>query len=256
MLKFENVHKKYGSKFALSEFNYTFESGKVYALVGPNGSGKSTMMKMAAGLVKADIGTVSFNGEPISYTTRASIAYMPTEAFYYDYMSIETVANYYQDFYTDFSRDEFFNLLRFMGLEQNAKVKALSSGMAAKLKIAATLARKASVIMLDEPLNGIDLIARDQIINSIIGSTAPGSTFIISSHLFDELEPIVDNVVMLKDGKLAIHGNIDDIRQQYGKSISDLYREIYGLGLQFTPVSNGTQQYVPVTQQEQTPPQQ
>lgn len=233
MLKFENAHKRYGSKLALSELSYTFETGKVYALVGPNGSGKSTLMKMGAGLVKPDIGSVYFDNEKISYKSRAGIAYMPTEAFYYDYMTIALVADYYEDFYQDFSRAEFVNLINFMGLDMPLKVKTLSSGMAAKLKIAATLARKASVTMLDEPLNGIDLIARDQIINSIIGSTAPESTFIISSHLFDELEPIVDNVVMLKEGKLIVEGNIEDIRQRYGKSISDLYREVYGLGSQF-----------------------
>lgn len=241
MLKFENAHKKYGSAYALSEFTYSFEGGKVYALVGPNGSGKSTMMKMAAGLVKADTGYVFFNGEAVGHKTRANIAYMPTEAFYYDYMTVEIIGNYYADFYPDFSREEYANLLNFMGLSMNLKVKALSSGMAAKLKMAATLARKAKVVMLDEPLNGIDLIARDQIIQSIIGSTAPGTTFIISSHLFDELEPIVDNVVMLKNSRLVLDGNIEDIRQRYGKSISDIYREIYGMGTQFSPVANDIQ---------------
>jgi ABC-2 type transport system ATP-binding protein len=107
------------------------------------------------------------------------------------------------------------------------KVRALSSGMAAKLKIAVTLARRAEVIMLDEPLNGIDLIGRDQIIHTVIQATSSGATFIISSHLFDELEPIVYNVVMMKSGKVVLEGDLEDIRAQHGKSISDLYREIY-----------------------------
>ena len=82
--------------------------------------------------------------------------------------------------------------------------------------------------MLDEPLNGIDLIGRDQIINSIIRATNPNATFIISSHLFDELEPIVDNVIMIKDGSVIISGELEEIRLRNGKSISDLYREVYG----------------------------
>ena len=100
--------------------------------------------------------------------------------------------------------------------------------MAAKLKIAATLARNAEVIMLDEPLNGIDLIGREQIINSIIKATNRETTLIISSHLFDELEPIVDDAVMLKDGKLILAGNLETIRENNGKSIVELYKEIYG----------------------------
>lgn len=114
-----------------------------------------------------------------------------------------------------------------MELTPDLKIRALSSGMAAKLKIAVTLSRRAEVIMLDEPLNGIDLIGRDQIIHTIIQATGNGATFIISSHLFDELEPIVDNVVMMKGGKVILEGELEAIRTEHGKSISDLYREIY-----------------------------
>ena len=160
--------------------------------------------------------------------SKSKIAYMCTEPFYYDYMRISDVEKYYADFFEDFNRDKFRNLLQFMELDASMKVKALSSGMAAKLKISATLAREAEVIMLDEPLNGIDLLGRDQIINAVIKATNPGSTFIISSHLFDELENIVDNVVMVKHGNVVLEGDLEDIRAQYGKSISDLYREIYG----------------------------
>ncbi|MBP1566145.1 MAG: ABC transporter ATP-binding protein [Oscillospiraceae bacterium] len=228
MLRFENVIKGYGNKKALNNLNVSFEKGKVYALVGPNGSGKSTMMKIAAGLVKPTKGSCTYDSQNIGAYSKSKIAYMCTEPFYYDYMRISDVEKYYADFFEDFNRDKFRNLLQFMELDASMKVKALSSGMAAKLKISATLAREAEVIMLDEPLNGIDLLGRDQIINAVIKATNPGSTFIISSHLFDELENIVDNVVMVKNGNVVLEGELEDIRAQYGKSISDLYREIYG----------------------------
>lgn len=155
------------------------------------------------------------------------IAYMSTEPFYYDDMRIQDVKTFHKDFFADFDPDLFDRLLTFMELTPDLKMRALSSGMAAKLKIAVTLSRRAEVIMLDEPLNGIDLIGRDQIIHTVIQATGNGATFIISSHLFDELEPIVDNVVMMKHGKLVLEGELESIRAQYGKSISDLYREIY-----------------------------
>ncbi|MBQ8825269.1 MAG: ABC transporter ATP-binding protein [Ruminococcus sp.] len=227
MLQFNQVTKGYGEKKALDGLTVKFEAGKVYALVGPNGSGKSTMMKSAAGLVKLTSGTLTFKGKPIGVESKKHIAYMSTEPFYYDYMKIEDVGKFYKDFFQDFDSQKFASLLQFMELTPNLKVRALSSGMAAKLKIAATLSRKADLIMLDEPLNGIDLIGRDQIIHSVIQSTGNGATFIISSHLFDELEPIVDNVVMMKKGKVILQGELEEIRMEYGKSISDLYREFY-----------------------------
>ncbi len=230
MLRFENVVKGYGQKKALDNLNISFEQGKIYALVGPNGSGKSTMMKMAAGLVKPTKGRCFYGEHEIGPYSKSKIAYMSTEPFYYEYMRIKDVAKYYSDFFDDFDNDKFNDLLNFMDLAPSAKVKSLSSGMAAKLKISATLARNAELVMLDEPLNGIDLLGRDQIIKAVIKATNPDSTFIISSHLFDELESIVDNVVMIKKGSVVLEGELEQIRMQYEKSITDLYREIYGNG--------------------------
>lgn len=228
MLLFENAQKDYGAKTALSDINFGFEKGKIYALVGPNGNGKSTLMKTAAGLVKLTSGKCSYDGIGIGASTKSKIAYMCTEPFYYDYMKISDVGKFYGDFYSDFDKIKFLELLNLMNLTTDLKIKGLSSGMAAKLKIAATLSRKAEVIMLDEPLNGIDLIGREEIINSIIKATVPETTLIISSHLFDELESIVDDVVMLKDGKIILAGNLEKIREERGKSIVELYKEIYG----------------------------
>lgn len=227
MLTFEHVRKNYDSKRVLDDCSISFEPGKVYALVGPNGTGKSTLMKAAAGLVKINGGTLTYKGQPIGTESKKHIAYMSTEPFYYDYMRIRDVKAFHKDFFADFDADLFDRLLTFMELIPDLKIRALSSGMAAKLKIAVTLSRRAEVIMLDEPLNGIDLIGRDQIIHTIIQATGNGATFIISSHLFDELEPIVDNVVMMKGGKVILEGELEAIRAEHGKSISDLYREIY-----------------------------
>ncbi|MDD6176315.1 MAG: ABC transporter ATP-binding protein [Firmicutes bacterium] len=235
MLKFDSITKGYGGRQALFNVNLQFEPGCLCALVGPNGSGKSTLMKIGAGLVKPTHGTASYNGMPIGKESKAKIAYMSTEPFYYSYMNIGNVGRFYEDFYQDFDPRAYAELIRFMELSMDMKVKSLSSGMAAKLKIAATLARNAEVVMLDEPLNGIDLIGRDQIINSIIRYTGAGRTFIISSHLLDELEPITDTVVMLRNGQVILNGRAEAIREQYGKSIVELYREIYSVGYPNVP---------------------
>ncbi len=239
MLKFENVTKGYNMKKALDSVSCEFEKGKVYALVGPNGSGKSTLMKIAAGLVKPTCGTVMYNDRPIGIESKSRIAYMSTEPFYYDFMKIADVGKYYGDFFSDFSGDKYRELISFMELDMSMKVKSLSSGMAAKLKMAATLSRDAEVIMLDEPLNGIDLIGRDQIINSVIKSVSPERAIIMSSHLLDEIEAITDTVVMLKEGKLLLFGDAEEIRAKSGKSIVELYKEAYSLNSTFNPADWG-----------------
>lgn len=227
MLQFLNVTKKYGHTKALTNFSFTFEPGKIYALVGQNGSGKSTMMKSAAGLVKPDAGKILFNNQPIGSYSKSKIAYMSTEPFYFTYMKIKDVCTFHQDFYQDFSAERFLELIKFMDLNMEMKVSSLSSGMHAKLKIAATLARNADVIMLDEPLNGIDIIAREQIINAILQASTPENAIVVSSHLLDELETIVNYMLMINDGVIIVQGEAETLRQQYGKSLVEIYKEIY-----------------------------
>lgn len=227
MLEFKNAIKKYPKSFALNGINVKFESGKVYALAAPNGHGKTTLMKTACNLVKLDSGVCEFDGKPVSHETNRDIAYMPTEMYFYKGMSVEEVGKYYRDFYKDFSYDKFQKLIKFMDIDMKSKASEMSSGMCAKFKIASALARKSKVIMLDEPLNGIDLIARDMIIQTIINAVSDEACVIISSHIFDEIESITDNVVIMKNGQIVLEGELEQIRMERGMSISDLYRETF-----------------------------
>lgn len=227
MLKCENLAKKYMTVTAMKDISVEVVPGKIYALLGPNGSGKSTFMKTVAGLIKPNGGTIEFEGSPLSVESRKHIAYMPTESFFYDYMDCRDVGKFYKDFYEDFSLERFEELMKEMGLSHNDKVRKMSSGMMAKMKLAVTLARDAKLLMLDEPLNGIDLIAREKIINTIITSAKEDNAIIISSHLVDELEKIVDYAIFIKDGVVIKQGDAENLRQETGKSIVDLYKEIY-----------------------------
>jgi len=184
-------------------------------------------MKIVAGLVKPTMGTITYNGQMIGPETKRKIAYMPTEPFFYDYMTVENVGKYYEDFFDDFDPKRYEELVKQMDLNMTDKAKALSSGLAAKLKIAATLARKAELYLLDEPLNGIDIIARDHIITAILEAANENVSIVLSSHLVDELEKIIDNAVFIKDGSVVLCGEAEKIRSERGKSIVDLYKEIY-----------------------------
>ena len=228
MLDCVNVVKRYGGKFAVNGMSVAIEDAHIYGLLGPNGSGKSTWMKMAAGLIVPDEGEMRLDGVKISAETKKHIAYMPTEGYFYSYMKIKDAGRYYQDFFDDFDAQQFEKLTADMDLEMNMKVRNLSSGMMAKLKIAVTLSRKAELYLLDEPLNAIDLLARDEVVNTILTNMSDNASVVISSHLVEELERIIDKAIFMKDGQIVLMGDVEEIRQERGESVTDLYRQIYG----------------------------
>lgn len=230
MLVCENVVKKYYSCTAVNHVNVQLDKGKVYAMLGPNGSGKTTLMKMIVGLIQPTEGKILIDGKAIDSEDKARITYMPTESYFYTYMKVNHIVNFYKDFYPDFDENRFNELMARMELSYNDKVKNMSTGMLAKLKIAVALSRKSEIIMLDEPLNGIDILAREVIINTIKDSMGNGSTLLISSHLVDELEDIVDGALFMKDGNLVMAGDADKLRADNNMSIVELYKQVYGGG--------------------------
>ena len=230
MLESREVMKLYGRKTAVDRVSLKIEPGRIYAMLGPNGSGKTTLMKMAVGLVKPTDGGFYYKGQPIGVESRKEIAYMSTEPYFYSWMTAADVGNYYADFFEDFSRERYAELLKRMDLSPELKAKSLSSGMMAKLKIAVTMARSARVYLLDEPLNGIDLLARDEIMNSVLEAAGPEVALVISSHLVDELEKIVDTAFFMKQSRLVETCEAEELRMLQGKSMVDKYREIYGHG--------------------------
>ena len=230
MLESREVTKKYGGKSAVDHVSLKLEAGLVYAMLGPNGSGKTTWMKLAAGLVKPSSGEILYENGPIGIESKKEVAYMSTEPYFYNWMTVADVGKYYQDFFEDFSMEKYQEMITRMELAGDMKAKKLSSGMMAKLKIAVTMARKAKVYLLDEPLNGIDLLARDEIMRTILEAVNPDVTLVISSHLVDELERVADAAIFMKEGHLIRQCMVEELRISQHKSVVDLYREIYGHG--------------------------
>ena len=228
MLESKEITKVFGRNTAVDHISLKLSPGSIYAMLGPNGSGKTTWMKMAAGLIKPTSGQMFYKDRPLDIDSRREIAYMSTEPYFYNWMKAADVGKYYQDFFEDFSMDKYNLLLERMELTPDMKTRSLSSGMMAKLKIAVTLARDARVIMLDEPLNGIDLVARDQIMHSIVEAVAPDRIMLISSHLVEELETVADYAVFIKKSHLVEMRELEELRMSEGISVTDKYRQIYG----------------------------
>ncbi len=228
MITSKNLTKKFGSKTAVDGVSLSLAPGHVYAMLGPNGSGKTTWMKMAAALMKPTAGEILYEGSPVGVESRRHVAYMSTEPYFYTWMTVRDAGKYYQDFYEDFSPEKYDRLIREMELEQGMKTRTLSSGMMAKLKIAVTMARDARVYMLDEPFNGIDLLARDEIRQCILREATEDKVLLLSSHLVEEMEAVCDTAVFIRQGRLIEVRNLEEMREKDHVSMADRYREIYG----------------------------
>ncbi|MGN0754047.1 MAG: ABC transporter ATP-binding protein [Aristaeellaceae bacterium] len=226
MLSITNLTRKYISRLAVDNVSLIIEPGRTYALLGPNGSGKTTLMKMIAGLTRPTSGEILFNGMHIGPKTKADIAYMPTESYFYNYMTIRDAGRYYADFFRDFSLEQFRDILARMELDPKDKIRQLSSGMNAKVRLALTLSRDAKLFMFDEPLNGVDILTRAQVVREIIRSRQSGRSMLISTHLVDELEAFVDDAIFMKNGRIERMGPCSELTKEH--SLTELYLSIYG----------------------------
>ena len=227
MLESKNITMRFGQKTAVDGVTTTLTPGHVYALLGPNGSGKTTWMKLATGLLKPASGEILWNGAPVGIESRREIAYMSTEPYFYTWMTVRDVGKYYDDFFEDFDPARYADLLSRMELTPELKTRNLSSGMMAKLKIAVTLARRAKVYLLDEPFNGIDLIARDEIARTIIETAGKEAILVLSSHLIEELEALADHAIFFREGKLILDCDLEEMRSDSGESMAERYRALY-----------------------------
>ncbi len=218
--------KAFMGKKAVKDVSLKIRSGSIYGLLGPNGSGKTTWMKMMTGFIKPTQGEVVFDGAPWNYRAKNQVAYMSTEPFYYDFMNIGMVGKYYTDFFEEFDQKKFHDLIAKVGLSEEMKMREISTGMMAKLKVIATLSRKAMLYMLDEPLNGIDLKAREEIIDVILTTVSEKNAVIISTHLIEEIESFIDHAIFMKDGSVIYECDVEEERMRSGRSAADLYREL------------------------------
>ncbi|MEI8217186.1 MAG: ABC transporter ATP-binding protein [Eubacteriales bacterium] len=226
ILEANGVCKKYLRKPALNGVDMNIESGKIVGLLGPNGSGKTTFLKLLAGLSRPSAGNIKICDTEIGYKTKELVAYLPDSDFLYPWMKIKDAKKVYATFFKDFNSPKFDELLDFMKLESNMSVKSLSRGMTEKLALALTLARDAKLIILDEPLNGVDPIAREQILGAILKGFNYESSIILASHLINEVERILDEAHFLMDGKIILSGDTEDIRNEKKMTLDEVYREV------------------------------
>lgn len=226
ILETKNLTKNYGSTLGLSNLNLSLEGGKIIGLLGSNGSGKTTLIKMIAGILQPTSGTITINGLPVGTETKKIVSYLPERTYLNSWMRISDILDYFEDFYADFDKTAALRMLASLGVNETAKLKTLSKGTREKVQLVLVMSRKAKVYLLDEPIAGVDPVAREFILETILSNRAPDSTILISTHLITDVETVLDSFVFIRDGHLLMAQDVETVRES-GKTVDELFREVY-----------------------------
>lgn len=219
--------KHFGNIKALDGVSFSIERGKIVGLLGPNGSGKTTIMKIANGLLTPTSGNVIIDGKTPSPSTKKIVSYLPERTYIPDSMSVRQLLNFFSDFYTDFSRETALTMMNSLGIQETQEIKQMSKGTREKVQLIMVMSRKALLFLLDEPIGGVDPATRDYIIRMIIGNYNKEASIIISTHLISEVENILDDVLFLNQGKIVLNASVESIREDSGKSVDQMFREVF-----------------------------
>lgn len=227
ILQCQSLSKRFSGSAALSNINLTIERGRIIGLLGPNGSGKTTLLKIINGLLVPDAGKVQISGMEPGIETKKIVSYLPERTYLADWMKVSDIIDFFKDFYGDFDAKIAHDMLKRLKIDPNKKLKTLSKGTKEKVQLILVMSRRAELYCLDEPIGGVDPASRDYILNTIITNYNENATVLISTHLIAEIENILDEVIILKDGTVSLHSSVDDIRTKEGKSIDSLFREVF-----------------------------
>lgn len=226
LLKTINLSKKYTDNKILDNWNFELSTGKIFGLLGPNGSGKTTFIKIVAGILQPTSGEVLIGGKKSGVLTKSIVSYLSDTNNLYGWMSVQDSLMYFKDFFMDFDMEKALKLLNEMELSPKSQISSLSKGMIEKLRLVLVLSRNAKLYLLDEPLEGIDPIARVKTINTILDNFHPECSFIISTHLVSDIERIFDDVAFIKKGNIVLNRSVEALRKEYGKSVENTYKEV------------------------------
>ena len=228
VLTCEKLTKVYGKeKTALDGIDLELDFGRIVGLLGPNGSGKTTLLKLANGLLQPTEGRIRIAGMAPGPETKELVSYLPDADWLPDWMQVEQLVGMFTDFYADFDPAKAFEMLDALHIARTAKLRTLSKGNKEKVQLILAMSRAARLYLLDEPIGGVDPAARDYILNTIISNYSKDATVVISTHLIEDIEPVLDEAVFLKDGRIFAHRAVDDIRETEGKSVDAYFREVF-----------------------------
>lgn len=228
MIELSSVTKRY-FKTAIDDLSFSFPPGKVIGIIGENGSGKSTLLKLIAGLIHPTKGTVTINGDKVDRLTGSKyVSYLSELNELYPFYTVDETLTFFASQFSDFNLEKANEIVQFMNLNVDEKVKHLSKGGRARLKIVLALSRDVPIILMDEPLSGLDPLVRESVIKSLISFVdMENQTVLVTTHELNEIEPLLDYVVVIKEGEIAGFKDVEAIRYDEGISLADWLKKIY-----------------------------
>jgi len=227
ILECRSLSKKYGKKVALDDISFSVEGGRILGLLGPNGSGKTTFMKLANGLLTPSSGELLIKGKKPGVESKKIVSYLPDNTYLNDWMKVSQIIKFFKDFYGNFNEKKALDMLAKLDISPKAKLKTLSKGTKEKVQLVLVMSREADLYLLDEPIGGVDPAARDYILNTIITNYSENASVIISTHLISDIEQVLDDVLFINNGKIALNSSVDAIREEKGMSVDALFREVF-----------------------------
>ncbi len=227
LLQCINLNKNFGTKAVLKNINLTIPRGKIIGLLGKNGTGKTTLIKLINDLLTPTSGEILVGGEAVGVRAKKIISYLPERTYLDKSMTVEEVIKYFGEFYDNFNESKARRLLADLGLDTKEKLRKMSKGMQEKVQLVLVMSREAELYILDEPLGGVDPATRDYILDTILTNFSEGASVIISTHLISDIERILDEVIFIDNGEIALTADSDELRNREGCSIDEIFRRMF-----------------------------
>lgn len=227
MIEVNNVNKKYGRKQVLKDFSFTAEKGEITCLIGINGVGKTTIMKAIMALTPINSGEILMDGEKITKESFEKITFIPDTITMLPQMKISEACAFMADFYKSWNPQRAEELRQFFKLDPNERIANLSKGNTAKVNMLLGLSLDVDYLLMDEPFSGIDIFSREQIAEVFTSHLIEERGVIITTHEISDIEHLIDKAVLIDDGAVLREFSVEEVRENEGKSVVDVMREVY-----------------------------
>jgi len=227
MLTLEHINKSYFRKKILIDVNLQIPSGKLIGLLGPNGSGKTSLLKLLLRHTKPTKGIIQWNNEPLSEKSMHDIAGFLDGNPFPHWMRIQDAKYFYQLYFKDFDNKRYQDLMEYFEMDPKQKIVYSSKGNLSKIKLMLVLSRRAKLYLLDEPTDGLDLVARKKFLQVIVDTFTPDCSIIMASHFVEEMEQMFTDAIFLKKGIVALTGETEELRNVRHQSIDEIYLEMF-----------------------------
>mgnify|MGYP003236583015 FL=1 len=227
LVKCTNLTKKFDNKIVLDNINLTIKPNKIIGLLGKNGTGKTTLIKLINDLLTPTSGEILINGKKPGPESKEIISYLPERTYLDKSMTIKETLIFFSEFYQNFNIEKAKKLLKDLDLNEEQKLSKMSKGMLEKLTLILVMSRKAKLYILDEPLGGVDPATRDYILDTILTNFDENASIIISTHLIEDIEKILDEVIFIDKGKIILNSPTDKLREKENQSIDKIFRRYF-----------------------------